>query len=89
MLGLISKSFEFLEPAMVSKLYKALVLPILEYSNPVWGLTFVLDQRKIENVQRRATQLVPSIRNSTYSERLAMLDLSSMNYRQKRGDLYY
>ena len=67
--------------------YKALVRPILEYSNPVWGSTFILDQRKIENVQHRATRLVPSIRNSTYSERLAMLDLPSMNYRQKQGHL--
>jgi len=32
MLGLISKSFEFLEPVMIGKLYKALVWPILEYS---------------------------------------------------------
>ena len=87
MLGLISKSFEFLEPEMVSKLYKALVWPILEYSNPVWGPTFILDQRKIENVQRRATQLIPSIRNNAYSERLAMLDLPSINYRQKQGNL--
>ena len=60
-LGLISKSFEFLEPEMVSKLYKAQVRPILEYSNPVWGPTFILDQRKIENLQRRATRLVPVI----------------------------
>ena len=87
MLGLISQSFEFLEPETVGKLYEVLVQPILEYSNPVWGLTFILDQRRIENVQRRATWLVPCIRNSTYSERLAMLDLPSMNYRQKRGDL--
>jgi len=87
MLGLISKSFEFLEPVMVSKLYKALVRPILEYSNPVWGPTFILDQRKIENVQRRATRLIPSIKDNAYPERLAILDLPSMYYRQKRGDL--
>jgi len=42
---------------MASKLYKALVWPILEYSNPGWGPTFILDQRKIENVQRRAIDL--------------------------------
>jgi len=42
-LGLISKSFEFLEQEMVSKLYKAQVRPILEYINPVWGPTFTLD----------------------------------------------
>ena len=51
MLGLISKSFEFLEPEMVSKLYKALVQLIPKYSDPAWGPTFTLDQRKIENVQ--------------------------------------
>ena len=46
---------------MVSKLYKALVHPNLEYSNPAWGPTFILDQSKIENVQHRATpaRLVP------------------------------
>jgi len=87
MLGLISKSFEFHEPKMVGKLYKALVRPILEYSNPVWGPIFYSGPKKIKNVQRRATRLVLSIRNSTYSERLAMLDLPSINYRQKRGDL--
>ena len=27
----------------------------------IWGPTFILDQRRIENVQRRATQLVLSI----------------------------
>jgi len=87
MLGLISKSFEFLESEMVVKLYKSLVRPILEYCNPVWGPTFITDQRKIENVQRRATRLIPSIRENTYSERLSFLDLPSMNYRQNRGDL--
>jgi len=67
---------------MVSKLYKALVQPILEYSNSVWGPIFILDQRKIENVQCRATQLIPSIKNSTYLERLAST-LHAL-YRQKR-----
>jgi len=83
MLGLISKSFEFLEPVMVGKLYKTLVWPILEYSNSVWGPTFILDQRKIENVQRRATRLIVSIKDNTYPERFAILDLPSIYYRQK------
>jgi len=87
MLGLISKSFEFLEPEMARQLYKALVRPILEYSNPVWVPTFILDQRKIENVERRATRLVPSIRSNTYSERLAMLDLPSMNYTDRSEEI--
>ena len=78
MLGLIRKSFEFVEPVMTSKLYKALVRPTLEYSNPEWGPTFILDQRKI--IQRRVTRLIPSITDKTYPERLAILDLPSMYY---------
>ena len=85
LLGLISKSFEFLEPEMFVKIYKTLVRPILEYCNPIWGPNYILDQR-IENVQRRATCLIPSIRNNTYPERLAILDLPFI---QIRGDLIF
>ena len=46
----------------------------------------LLEKLKMCNVEL-ATQLVPSIRNITYSERLASLDLPSMNYKQKQGDL--
>jgi len=48
MLGLISKSFKLLEPEMASKLYKALVRPIPEYSNPVWGLLLFWTKEKLK-----------------------------------------
>ena len=35
-----------------------MVRPILEYGNVIWGPHYVLDQRKLEGVQRRATKLV-------------------------------
>ena len=38
-------------------------------------------------MQCRATRVIPSIRDNAYSERLAILDIPSMNYRQNRGDL--
>jgi len=38
-----------------------MVRPTLEYSNSVWGPSFILDQRKLEKVQHRATHLIPTI----------------------------
>ena len=37
--------------------------------------------------QRRATRLVPGFRNLTYEERLRVLNLYSLYYRRRRGDM--
>ena len=42
--------------------------------------------RELENVQRRATKLIPSLQNS-YSERLQNLNLPSSSYRHNCMDL--
>ena len=72
---------------MLTKLFTAFVRPTLEYSNAVWGPFFVLDQRKVEKVQRRATRLLPSLRDKPYGERLAALQLPSLAHRRHRGDM--
>jgi len=41
----------------------------------------------LEKVQKRAAQLIPSLRDLSYSERLAHLRLLSLYYRRKRGDM--
>ena len=41
----------------------------------------------IEKVQRRATQLVSSLRELSYEERLRKLKLPTLAYRRLRGDL--
>ena len=68
-------------------LYTSLVRPSLEYANAVWSPMYKKDAVAIENVQRRATKLVPKIKNLTYEERLKSLNLPSMYYRHARGDM--
>ena len=42
---------------------------------------------EIEKVQRRATKIVPSLKNKSYLQRLTVLGLPSIGYRQIRSDL--
>ena len=53
----------------------------------VWGPFNRADQILVERVQRRATKLIPSIRNKPYTERLKLLNLPSLYYRRKHGDM--
>ena len=71
------------------KLYKAMVRPIMEYANTIWGPHFLLDIRRLERVQRRATKMIPSLNDQSYQHRLTSLDLPSLTYRNTRGDLIF
>ena len=68
-------------------LYKTLVRPQLEYGNTIWGPFYTTDQIKVENVQRAATRLIPSIRHLSHEQRLLTLDLPSLKYRRLHGDM--
>ena len=87
MLGLIRRSFTFLDGPTVKKLYSSLVRPILEYGNVIWAPTLKRDQRILENVQRRATKLIPELKCQEYCDRLKALKLPSLYYRRARGDM--
>ena len=60
-LGLIKSGFAYLDPNMLVRLYKSMVRPILEYGNIIWGPHYLIDQKKVETIQRRATKLVMRI----------------------------
>ncbi|RNA44007.1 RNA-directed DNA polymerase from mobile element jockey-like [Brachionus plicatilis] len=45
------------------------------------------DVRIIENIQRRATKLLGRIRDRSYQDRLAVLNLTTLESRRSRGDL--
>ena len=86
-LGIIFRTFTFLDPEMFKNLYKSLVRPHLEYGTVIWSPMYKKDRIAIENVQRRATKLVNSCKDLSYPERLKKLGLPSLEYRRDRLDL--
>ena len=85
--GLIRRNFNYLDKNTFLILYKSLIRPLLEYCNTVWHPTTKKDSETLERVQRKATKLLPFLRDKSYSERLIYLDLPSLVYRRKRSDL--
>ena len=64
LLGLIRRSFDNLDSSMLTKLFTSMVRPTLEYCNSIWGPSFILDQRRIERVQCRATKFCNVLKTS-------------------------
>jgi len=81
-IGIIRKTFTNLSSDTFLSLYKSLVCLQLEYGNAIWGPFYSVDQTKVENVQRTATRLVPSIRHLSYEQRLRALDLPSLKIKR-------
>ena len=86
-LGIIKKSFTFLDEETLPLLFKSLVRPHLEYGNVIWGPFYKGDAEDVERVQRRATKGVPGLSSLTYEERLRKLKLPSLQHRRRRGDI--
>ena len=87
MLGLIRRSFTYLDGPTIKKLYTSLVRSILEYGKVAWAPALKRDQQMIEDIQRRTTKLVPALKNLEYGDRLRAHKLPSLYYRRARGDM--
>jgi hypothetical protein len=55
------------------------VRPHLEYANSIWNPYKKKHITAIENVQRRATKLIPGFKDLTYKERLKKLKTTNLN----------
>ena len=87
MIGIIRRTFTFLDENIFMRLYKALVRPHLEYGNTVWYPRLIRQSEALEKVQRRATKLIYHIKDYSYGDRLRHLKLPSLKARRVRGDL--
>ena len=76
-----------MDKSLFLTLYKALIRSHIDYGNLVYHQSTKKCKQLIENIQRRATAIVPEIRGLSYIERLKELNLPSLDYRRKRYDL--
>jgi hypothetical protein len=86
-LGMLKRTFVHWDVKLFVKLYTTYVRPHLEYCSAAWTPRFQKDIKKLEQVQRRATKLVPQIKFMDYETRLAKLNLPTLEDRRIRGDL--
>jgi len=84
---IIRRTFTYLDEFVFKKLFTSLVRPHLEYGNAVWAPHLKQNINTIENVQRRATKLIPGFNKLAYSERLERLKLPTLIYRCWRGNM--
>ena len=68
-------------------LFKSIVRPHLEYANTIWNPARKKDITSIENVQRRATKIIPQLKDMNYADRLKQLKMPTSRYRRIRGDI--
>ena len=83
----IRRSFSYLGCDTSRRIYTAFVRPHLEYGQTIWSPYLLRNINAVENVQVRATKLVDGLGKLEYSERLKRLNIPSLAFRRKRGDM--
>ena len=86
-LGMIKRNIKWKDKDVITRLYKALVRPRLEYCVQAWSPNLQKDIDLLERVQRRATKIIDGLRYKTYEERLYETGLTTLVQRRRRGDL--
>ena len=86
-MGLIRRSFSYLDCKLFKKLYTTFVRPHLEYAQAVWAPYLRKHVIMLEKVQKRATKLVDGLKDLEYTERLRKVNLPTLIYRRARCDM--
>ena len=74
------------EKQLIVPLYKAIVKPLLEYCIQSRWPYRKKDIDKLERIQRRATKMIPELRDLSYESRLLQCSLTTLETRRLRGD---
>ena len=83
--GLIKRTFTYMDREIFTSLYTTLVRPILDYGVQCWSPYLAKDINKLEQMQRRATLLVPECSTLCYEERYNLLDFADITGQKGKG----
>ena len=86
-LRLIRRNITYKEKGLIVPLYKAIVRPHLEYCIHAWKPYLRKDIDMLEKVQRRATKLIPGLRDLSCEERFRECGLTTLETRRLRGGI--
>ena len=87
MIGLTRRTFHYMVQEVFRLLFTSLMRPHMDYADCIWSPHLKVDIAQLENAQRRATRLVPDLRDRCYEDRLRALNLPSLLYRRRRMDM--
>ena len=85
-LGLIRRNITYKGTFLIIPLYKAIVRSHLEYCIQAWRPYRKKDIDTLERIQRRATKMIPELRDLSYEECLKECGLTTLETRRLRGD---
>ena len=82
----VRRNITYKEKKLIIPLYKAIVRLNLECCIQTWRPYCKKDIYTLEHTQRRATKIVPELRDLSYEERLKECGLTTLETRKLRGD---
>ena len=90
-IGVLFKGFVSRDITLLRMAYITFIRPLVEYASNVWCPYKLKHVRAIEKIQRHFTRRIPMFRDYSYEERLARLNLETLELRRLRFDLvlYY
>jgi hypothetical protein len=84
---LLFKSFKSRDVALLTFAFKTYILPILDYCSSVWNPYKLSDIDRLERVQRFYTKRLTGLWNISYSDRLLLCALTSLELRRLLADI--
>ena len=85
----IFRTFQSRSPELMLTLWKALVLPILDYCSQLWSPSKIGEIQQIENIQKAFTRKIRSSNRKDYWDRLKAHGLYSLQRRRERYSAIY
>ena len=82
MLSQILRTFSYRDKKVLPQIFKTYVRPQVEFAVRVWNPWTRGDIDTIEKVQKRLVRQIPSLKGTTYEEKLRELNLESLEQRR-------